>query len=538
MILLSFDKLEVLKKQREKLSFKRIFSILLHRVVLVSLMIIAQVAVIVLMIVRFSIYFSYFYLICLVISLLVALYILCNRGLSDYKIAWLVPILLFPLFGGLLYLVLGRNRVGFRKSNRFRTIDRKGQQVMAETPDARPQLEAAMPQALKTSDFIRNSSSYPICQGESNYYSLGDEAFPQILEALRGAEHFIFLEYFIIQPGKMWDSILDILTEKAAQGVDVRVIYDDFGSMLTLPPNYDRKLHAKGIQCVVFNPFIPVLSTRLNNRDHRKLLIVDGKIGFTGGYNLADEYINHVVRFGHWKDSGLRFTGEAVWSITVMFLSMWDSITGQQTDFQRYHAKFQIPQIDQGEGSEDSKSALTFLQPYCVHPSDADHLAESVLLGMIDRANRYIYFTTPYLVIDETLCQALCRAAKSGVDVRIITPHIPDKKLVFELTRANYVPLLEAGVRIYEYTPGFMHSKNVVADDQYAIVGTINLDYRSLFLHYECGVFLCGSETVLQVRDDIQSTIQLSQEVTMDEIHPGPLKRLYRALLRVLAPLL
>jgi cardiolipin synthase len=532
MTLLSFRQFEKLKKHREKISLKRIVSILLHRVVLVSLMLLAQIALIVVMIVRFSMYFSYFYLGCIIVSLAVAVYIICNRSVSAYKIAWLVPILLVPLFGGFIYLLLGGYRVGYRKDTRFRTIDRRGQEHLANVPDARQELGQTMPHALKTSDLIRNTSHYPVCQGYSKYYTLGDEAFPDLLEALRGAEHFIFLEYFIIQPGEMWDAILKILIEKAEQGVEVRLIYDDFGSMFTLPPHYARRLQKKGIHCAVFNPFIPVLSTRLNNRDHRKILVVDGTVAFTGGYNLADEYINRVDRFGHWKDSGVRITGDAVRSVTVMFLSMWDSITGKQTDFDDYY----VP-ISMG-GARLEEDAPGYLQPYCVHPNDDDHLAESLLVNLIDRANRYIYFTTPYLVIDETLTHALCRAAKSGVDVRIITPHIPDKKMVFELTRANYTLLLEAGVRIYEYTPGFMHSKNVVVDDCYAVVGTINLDYRSLFLHYECGVLLCGSETVLRVRDDILATTRQSEEIEENSFRPGPLKRLYRALLRVLAPLL
>jgi cardiolipin synthase len=532
MMLLSYRHFEKLKKHRDKFSLKRIVSILLHRVVLVSLLLLAQVALIVLMIVRFSTYFPYFYLGCVLISMAVALYIVCNRSVSAYKIAWLVPILIFPLFGGLIYLLLGGYRVGYRRDTRFRTTDLRGKEHLAGQPDARQELEQTMPHALKVSDLIRNTGHYPVCQGYSKYYKLGDEAFPDLLEALRSAEHFIFLEYFIIQPGEMWDAMLKILIEKVEQGVEVRLMYDDFGSMFTLPSQYAKRLRKKGIRCAVFNPFIPVLSTRLNNRDHRKILVVDGKVAFTGGYNLADEYINRKVRFGHWKDSGVRITGEGVWSLTVIFLSMWDAVNETKTDFDAYHTF--VPMIE----ARIDNDAPGFLQPYCVHPSDKDHLAESVLVNLIDRANRYIYFTTPYLVLDETITHALCRAAKSGVDVRIVTPHIPDKKMVFEVTRANYTPLLEAGVRIYEYTPGFMHSKNVVVDDTCAVVGTINLDYRSLFLHYECGVLLCGSETVLQVRDDILSTIQKSQEIDEASFQPGPLKRLYRSLLRVLAPLL
>ncbi len=531
---------ETLKKQREKISLKRIVSILLHRVVLVSLILIVQIALIVLMIVRFSTYFPYFYLVCVLISLGVSLYLICNRSVSAYKIAWLVPILLFPLFGGLIYLLLGGYRLGFQRNNRFHSIDQKGQELLKEESDASAELEAAMPAAMKPSNFIRNSCNYPVYEGVADYYCLGDEAFPQMLEALNSAERFILVEYFIIAPGEMWDTILKILIKKAQQGVEVRLIYDDFGSMFTLSPHYGRKLQKEGIRCAVFNPYIPILSTRLNNRDHRKILVVDGKVGFTGGYNLADEYINRIVRFGHWKDSGLRLTGGSVWSLTVMFLSMWDAITNSRTDFEEFRATAaeSLPRAAESDSGKPEEDSHGFLQPYCVHPTDNDHLAQSVLLDIIDRANKYVYFTTPYLVIDESMSQALCRAAKSGIDVRILTPHIPDKKIVFELTRANYMPLLESGVRIYEYTPGFMHSKNVVADDMYAIVGTINLDYRSLFLHYECGVLLYGSETVLKVRDDILETIQVSQEIEEDSFRPGPLKRLYRALLRVLAPLL
>ena len=312
--------------------------------------------------------------------------------------------------------------------------------------------------------------------------------FPVLVKELEQAEHYIYIEYFIINDGVMWRTILDILEQKVAQGVDVRLIYDGFGCLTTLPYKYDKFLREKGIQCKVFNPFRPVLNIIQNNRDHRKICVIDGKTGFTGGINLADEYINQKERFGHWKDTAVMLKGDAVWSMTMMFLHMWNVVNGIQTpiDYAAHSPHAYHPEEFEGSG---------FVQPFTDTPLDGETLGENVYLNIINRAKRYVYICTPYLIIDNEMMTALCLAAKSGVDVRIMTPGVPDKKMVFLLTQSYYAQLIEAGVKIYEYQPGFLHAKSFVCDDEIAVVGTINLDYRSLYLHFEDGVWIYKNAT-------------------------------------------
>lgn len=364
---------------------------------------------------------------------------------------------------------------------------------------------------------------------ETKYYSLGDLCFPDMLEALEAAERFIFLEYFIIEEGVFWDKIFEVLCRKAAEGIEVRVIYDDIGSIFTLPSTFNKKLEQAGIRCRVFNRLVPVLSMRQNNRDHRKYLIVDGKVAFTGGLNLADEYINQRERFGHWKDSAIRLKGDAVWSITVSFLAMWGFTEGKDDNYLDFRSSPAPALIDSGG----------YVQPYWDCPWDEEPVGQSVYLGLINRAKRYIYMTTPYLVLDYETTNALKNAVKSGVDVRILTPHIPDKRVVFELTRGHYEELLQAGVRIFEYSPGFIHSKNFVVDDTYGTVGTVNMDYRSMFLHFEDGVLLYSTETIRELRQDFLDAQAESEEISLEWCkRVSYVRRLIRSVLKVFAPLL
>ena len=359
---------------------------------------------------------------------------------------------------------------------------------------------------------------------------MGEDWFAKYLEELKKAEHYIFMEYFIIAEGYMWDSILEVLKEKAAAGVEVRLIYDDLGCVNTLPAQYYRTLQACGIRCAAFNQFRPVLNVVMNNRDHRKITVIDGHTAFTGGINLADEYINRKRRFGHWKDSGIWLYGEAVWTFTVMFLQMWSVITGTACEFGRYR-----PHIYHiGEFEADG-----LVQPYGDSPMDSETVGESVYLNIINYAKRYLYIFTPYLIPDNETLTALCQAAKRGVDVRIVTPSIPDKKTVFLLTQSYYEPLMEAGVRIYEYLPGFIHSKSFVCDDEMATCGTFNVDYRSLYLHFECGVFLYKNSSVLQIRQDALNTFEVSEEMQLEKVRSRNLAvRMIQSVLRLFAPML
>ena len=507
---------------------KKLLYILFHRSVLCGLALLAQVVILFMMVVTFSEYTEAFYWCCILVSVAAALAIVGSRMEPGYKIAWLLVVLPFPVFGGIFYLMVGGGQIPGRTRRRMQGILEKSVQTLQEDFKA-DDLLSMDGDAYGQASYLEQFAACPAYTNtETEYFSLGDLAFPRMLEELEKAERYIFLEYFILQPGVFWDSVLEVLERKAAQGVEVRLIYDDMGCMFTLPRDYNEQLAARGIQCRVFNRFLPVMTLRLNNRDHRKLMIIDGKVGFTGGINLADEYINVNERFGHWKDSAILLEGDAVRSITVMFLTMWDHCSGWDEDFSRFRPP-----------AAPARPWTGYVQPYIDTPLDHEAVGQAVYLNMIAKAKKYIYITTPYLVIDVATNTALCNAAKSGVDVRIITPHIPDKRYVFEVTRAHYPPLLDAGVQIYEYTPGFIHAKNFVVDGRFATVGTVNLDYRSLFLHFEDGVWLYDAPCIPDIRRDFEETLKVCQPVSPRQFkHLNIILQLYRSILRVFAPLM
>ena len=460
-----------------------------------------------------------------VLSMLVVIYIINGRSKLPYKLAWIVPILVFPLMGGVLFLISG----GKAPKKRLRkAIELQQKRSQSTLPDCTETLRALEDSHLQSQSRYLVRQNFPVYgDTETKYYPVGDDGYADLLEALEGAKRFIFMEYFIIKPGVMWDSIVEVLERKAAEGVDVRLIYDDVGC---LSARIDRQLKKKGISAIAFNPFIPIYSTVMNNRDHRKILVVDGNTAFTGGINLADEYINREQRFGHWKDSFIRLKGAGVWSLTLMFLQMWNALKPTDNSF----AGFRPTEAFASDG---------FVQPYCDSPLDHEYLGENVYLNLINQSRRYVYIMTPYLILDEELNTALQLAAKRGVDVRLLTPGIPDKKNVWHLTRAHYPQLLESGVRIFEYTPGFLHSKNVVCDDEIAVVGTINMDYRSLCLHFENACLLIGGKIIADVRDDCEQTFKVSKEITMKHINKnkrtsGLLHSIYYAVMRLFAPLM
>jgi len=363
---------------------------------------------------------------------------------------------------------------------------------------------------------------------DAEHLKSGEAQFERLQIELAKAERFIFLEYFIIDEGLMWNTILAVLVEKAARGVDVRVLYDGIGCLITLPKDYPATLERLGISCAVFNPASAVPSTMLNNRDHRKLVIIDGSVAFTGGVNLADEYINKVEKFGHWKDAAVVVTGAAVDSLTIMFINMWNFQTKGSTAYQAF--------LNQQPAQPDGD---VFVQPYADNPIDDESVGESVYMNIVNAAQSYIYITTPYLIVDHTMMTAICLAAKSGVDVRIIAPRHWDKWYAHMATRSYYDELVAAGVKVYEYVDGFMHAKTFVSDDIVAVIGTTNLDYRSLFLHYECGVLLYGGRAVAGVKEDFLTTLERCDPVTPGEYRPKTIfGRIFLQALRLLSPLL
>ncbi len=508
---------------------KKILRFITQRVVITALLIVLQALLLFGFIWKLDNYFVYFYAGSVLLSLLITLGIINSKSNPAYKIAWLIPILLFPVFGGLVYLLFGSDRTGRYLRKKLQGIGTEMDNVIGEA-HRRSGAEQLPPDAANQSRYISHCAYCPPYQNTTTeYLPLGEVKFERMVEELKKAKHYIFLEYFIIQEGKMWNTILDILRQKAAEGVDVRVIYDDMGCIMILPTGYDRTLEQMGIKCRIFNPFVPILSSRFNTRDHRKICVIDGNVGFTGGINLADEYINAYEKHGHWKDTSILLKGEAVFNLTVMFLSMWDYLDGTtgKTDYSRYY-----PTV----WDENAKG---YVQPFADNPLDDEAVGETVYLNLINKAKRYVYITTPYLILSSEMLTALTSAAKCGVDVRIITPHIPDKWYVHAVSRSHYQPLIEAGVKIYEYTPGFIHAKTFVVDDDYAVVGTINLDYRSLYLHFECAVWMYQTPSVAQVRDDFFKTQQISQEITLEECRSLSFpRRLGRSVLRVFAPLM
>ena len=462
------------------------------------------------------------------LSAAVVLFLFGNDDNPTIKLTWFFILAVLPVFGLILYVYI-KTDLGHR------LMIRRYNDILSQTEHFAPSESACskeeLPEELQSLASYLNSCGFPCYQNtQAQYFPLGDDAFAVMCDELQKAEHFIFLEYFIVREGYMWGRILEILKEKVNAGVEVRVLYDGTCAVALLPYSYPEKLEKLGIACKMFAPLRPFVSTHYNYRDHRKIMVIDGQIAFTGGVNLADEYINKIVRFGYWKDTGVRIEGEAVWSLTSMFLSMWNYIVHSTEDYSRF-----MPAQHQKAPFENDG----FVQPYGDSPLDHENVGENIYLNIINRAKNYVYIFTPYLIIDHEMLTALCNAAKDGVDVRIVTPGIPDKKMIFLLTQSYYAPLIQSGVKIYQYTPGFIHAKCFVCDDEIATVGSVNLDFRSLYLHFECGVFFYRSAVVAQVKEDCLNTFACSEQMTAEFCRNRPVPvRLLQSVLRLLAPLL
>ena len=457
-----------------------------------------------------------------IIGLLIVLYLIKNSKSYSYTLPWIIIILLFPLIGSLLYLIIGHNKYKSKilkkivANELFMTRYLKQDKKIREEVKDNGQIR-----------YLMDYSHFPVTtNNDVEYYPLGEIAFKEMLKELKKAKEFIFFEYFIVAKGKMWNSILDILKEKAAAGVDVRVMYDDFGCVSTLSSGYPKELEKHGIKCIPFNRLSPLAGIIMNNRDHRKILVIDGKVAFSGGINIADEYINEEEKYGHWKDNGIKVVGDAVWSYTVMFLTMWNSFRNEDKDFKKFKHDYKC---DKHKG---------YVIPYGESPLDRELLGQNVYLNIINQAVDYVYICTPYLIVDTDMINALILAVKRGVDVRIIIPGIPDKKIIYSISESYVEPLVAEGVKVYKYTPGFVHGKVFVADDKIATVGTINMDYRSLYLHFECGLYMEDVKCIKDIKDDMLDTIEKSKELTKQDIRPSFIKGMFQALLRLIAPLM
>ena len=464
------------------------------------------------------------------VSFFVVLYIISKKDKGAYKLIWMLLILTFPLFGGVLYLIFNfqtSSRVLYKK---ITEIEQETKELFCLPGVANEEAEKSIPQYVTQINYLQNTAGFPIYTNSTvKYLSPGETKFETLLEELEKAEKYIFLEYFIVQEGTMWDTILEVLKRKVTEGVKVRLMYDDMGCFLLLPEDYPKQLEKYGIECVVFNKFRPFLTSVQNNRDHRKIVSIDGKVAFTGGINLADEYINAIEKHGHWKDSAVMVKGKAAWSFTLMFLQMWKLNTGINENFNEYYPWKNVECTEKTDG---------FVQPYADSPVDRENVGEHVYLQIINSAREYVYICTPYLIIDDSMVSALTLASKSGVDVRIITPLKWDKRFVHITTRSYYRELINAGVKVYEYSKGFVHSKTVLSDSKVATVGTANMDFRSLYLNFECGVRMYGTSAIADMEADFKNTMSVSRQITEDDCKCGFFKRIIQEVLRIFAPLM
>lgn len=466
------------------------------------------------------------------VSLILVLFIYSKDKTSTIKMPWIILILVAPVLGVVLYLSIGLDYSTRKMRKCYQQVDEVLLKKLPGNSDLMDAMSRQCPQALGITSYLYNYSYYPVYQNtDVVYYDDAAKGLEAQLNDLAKAEHFIFMEYHAIENAESWKQIQDVLVDRVKAGVEVRVFYDDIGSIAFVNKDFARSLEKIGIECRVFNPFGPGINLFLNNRDHRKITVIDGAIGYTGGYNLANEYFNVTHPYGEWKDTGVRLEGDAVRSLTVTFLEMWNAVRADDvddTDIDKYLPELHYKAKQSG-----------FIQPYADNPIDDEQVGENVYISMANKAESYCWFMTPYLIITDEMAQALSLAAKRGVDVRIITPGIPDKKVIYSVTRSFYSGLAKNGVRIYEWTPGFCHAKMSAADDCMATCGTINLDYRSLYHHFENGCFMADCDAVQEIRDDMERSMAQSREVT-EQYKSGQKSRLRLAqmFLRLFAQLL
>ena len=467
-----------------------------------------------------------------VLSIIVLIYLINVRQNTSFKLMWIILIVATPIIG-VPFFVYNRLQPGTR--NIARRIDER---ISEQRPWLLPEKDTVDRLVVDSGSeyglfkYMYEEAHYPVYDGCGlEYYPFGQDKFEALLRELRKAKNFIFMEYFIIEKGVMWGEVLKILREKVKEGVEVRVLYDGTNTMMNLPKNYPRVLRSWGIDCRVFSPMKPVITTHQNFRDHRKIIVIDGHTAFTGGVNLADEYINVRERFGVWKDTAIMVKGRAANSFTLMFLQMWNIKDKWADDYGKYMFK--------GMDKDENAVYGGYVVPYGDNPLDDEEVGKKVYMDILNRASRYVHIMTPYLILDEEMTNSLIFAAQRGIDVKIIMPHIPDKRYAYALARTHYEELIRGGVKVYEYLPGFVHAKNFVSDDEKAVVGTINLDFRSLFLHFECAAYIWHNPVVEEVEADFEETLKECQRMTLKHCKETPfITKICGRALRLIAPLM
>ncbi len=512
----------------------------MKRLIIAAILFALQLAVLIWALYKMNAFVLTSYVIFQLIGSAIVVRIVLNNQNPSYKIAWIALILLVPVLGLVFFVMWGRGSYPKKIKKVLPEIAQMSVPLYKHSKETERLLVDNHPNQERTMNYLRNAG-FPVYKNTRvSYYEVGDTFFPDLIEDVKKAKKFIFLEFYILSEGGLWQEIYAVLKQKVQEGVEVRVLYDDFGCITCLPKHFDKELRALGIKTASFNVIKPVVNNfYMNYRNHQKICVVDGNIGYTGGANIADEYVNTVEAFGHWKDTGVRLEGQGVWSLTVNFLQMWEYSDYNKKNFSQ-KAEYNQYMPDEIFCKEQTATS-GFVQPFADGPlrTPGENEAESVYLQMINTAKKYIYITTPYLVIDNEMIMALRLAAKSGVDVRLITPGIPDKGYVHLVTQSYYGILMSAGVKIYEYLPGFIHAKSIVIDDEAAVVGTINMDFRSFYLHFENGVWMCGNEAVDDIYNDFINTLDYCEEIDYNVWRKRPwYKKVAQGFLRLFAPLL
>lgn len=502
---------------------KKLSRIIFGRTFFVILALLLQSGVLLLFMVRFSRFLLVYYGFTVLISILVCAYIANLDMNTNMKMSWITVILAMPIFGILFYLF-----VHMQPYNR--KINKRISYIIKET---KPYLEQKITfdnedDLSGLSVYMNKYAGYPIYNNSDvKYLSSGESKYEELIIQLKNAKRFIFLEYFIIDEGKMWDSILDILKEKVKEGVEVRLMYDGTCMFALLPHSYPKQMEKFGIKCMVYSPIKPALTMYQNNRDHRKIVVIDGLVAFTGGINLADEYINEIKRFGHWKDNAIMVTGEAVRSFTIMFLQVWNLQNKEKENYTKYLTKTTVTNEN------------VYIMPYGDHPFDKENVGEYVYMDIINKAKNYVYIMTPYLILDNEMITCLEHASKRGVDIKIMMPHITDKKFAYLVARTYYEKLIDRGIELYEYIPGFVHAKTFVSDDKRAVVGTINMDFRSLYLNLECAAYMENASAIKDIYKDFIDSLEKCKRITKEECkNYNPFLKLIGKVLWTIAPLM
>lgn len=508
---------------------KGILPLLFSRILLIVLLLVVQVALLAGVYGWLEEYVFFFSGIMAVFTLLMIIYLFNCEMDATAKLTWMFMIALFPLPTACFLSFTQTNAGHARIKKRVAELIDSTREAIAQPEDVIRRVEADGSGVAALAQYLGRSGCFPIFDHtDVTYFPLGEDKFAAMLAELQRAEKYIFMEYFIIEEGYMWGRVLEVLIEKAKAGVDVRVMYDGMCEVALLPADYTKRLSAQGIKAKAFSPIMPIVSSHYNYRDHRKILVIDGKVAFNGGVNLADEYINRVERFGHWKDTALMLKGQAAKSFALMFLQMWN-IDEKSPEF--------LPYLEDGGYRPEHSGG--YVMPFGDCPLDGERAGENVYMDILNRANTYVHIMTPYLILDGELSGALKYAARRGVDVKLILPGIPDKKAAYALAKSHYQALVDAGVQLYEYTPGFVHAKVFVSDDIKAVVGTINLDYRSLYHHFECGTFLYRTECIAEIEKDFQDTLAKCRKVTQESIKKEKLSyKLMGSFLKFIAPLM